>query len=229
MAMPFSGECLRKLTPIAEGRYFSFTLFGIPFKTYLGRSFDDKRELLNEVIAGRHKLALSYLKLEDGKLFLLATFEQDKQVHLLNEEVVAEASLSLEHPLTVKIGKVKLTIGNKEEFLYRRLAIQAGRQRVQAGLNTNRTGHGKKRRQKPLEHYKTMETDYVDYKLQVYSRRLIDFCLKYQAATLILTGQVAKEEAAKEETFILRNWSYAGLKEKIAFKAEKAGINLIVE
>ena len=229
MAMPFSGECVRRLTEAPEGKYFSFTLFGIPFKTYLGRSYDDKRDLLRGLIEGKHKLANSYLKLEDGKLFFLATFEQDKELHLLSDEVIAEASLSLEHPITVKIGKVKLTIGNKEEFLYRRLAIQAARQRVQAAVNDNRSGHGRKRRQKPLEKYQHLEKDYVGYKLQVYSRKLIDFCLKYHAATLILTGQMEKEMAAKEETFILRNWSYAGLKDKIAFKANKAGINLIIE
>jgi hypothetical protein len=229
IAMPFSGECLRKLTEVKEGAYFTFTLFGIPFKTYLGRTFDDKRELLREVIRGRHKLATSYLKLEDKKLYLLATFEQDKQLNLLSEEVIAEASLSLEHPLTVKIGKVKLTIGNKEEFLYRRLAIQAARRRVQTGYTTNRAGHGRKRKQKPLKTYQHMERDYVDYKLQVYSRRLIDFCLKYHAATLILTHQAAKEDAAKEEAFVLRNWSYGKLKDKIAYKADKAGINVIVE
>jgi hypothetical protein len=75
---------------------------------------------------------------------------------------------------------------------------------VQASQSLNRAGHGKKRKQKPLEHYKHQERDYVEYKLQVYSRRLIDFCVKYQAATLILTGQLDKEEAAKEETFVLR-------------------------
>ena len=229
MAMPFSGECVRKLNEVPDGAYFTFTLFGIPLKTYLGKTFDDKRELLREVIRGTYKLAISYLKLEDKKLYLLATFEQDRQVHLLSDDVVAEASLSLEHPLTVKIGRVRLTIGNKEEFLYRRLAIQAARRRVQASHSLNRAGHGKKRKQKPLEHYKHQERDYVEYKLQVYSRRLIDFCVKYQAATLILTGQLDKEEVAKDEAFVLRNWSYGKLKDKIAYKADKAGINLIVE
>lgn len=230
IAMPFSGECVRKLTEVKEGAYFTFTLFGIPFKTYLGRTFDDKRGLLRSVMNGEYKLSTSYLKLEDyKKIYLLATFEQDKEVHLLNEEVIAEASLSLDHPLVVKIGKVQLTIGNKEEFLYRRLAIQSARRRVQKSWTMNKTGHGRTRKQKPLEKFRHMERDYVDYKLQVYSRRLIDFCLKHHAATLILTNQLEKEEAAKEENFVLRNWSFGKLKDKIAYKADKAGINLIVE
>ena len=230
IAMPFSGACLRKLTEVKEDAYFTFALFGIPFQTYLGRTFDDKRELLRGLINGNYKLATSYLKIEDHKkIYLLATFEQDKEVHLLNEEVIAEASLSLEHPLVVKIGKVQLTIGNKEEFLYRRLSMQAARRRAQKSCATNKAGHGRKRKQKPLEKFRHMERDYIDYKLHVYSRRLIDFCLKYHAATLILAGQVEKEESAKEESFVLRNWSYGRLKEKIAYKADRAGINLIVE
>lgn len=230
IAMPFSGEAVRKLTEVNDGAYFSFTLFGIPFRTYLGRTFDDKRELLRGLLSGRYKLSTSYLKMEDHKkIYLLATFEQDREVHLLNDEVIAEASLSLEHPLVVKIGKVQLTIGSKEEFLYRRLAIQAARRRVQQGWTLNKAGHGMMRKQKPLEKFRHMERDYVDYKLQVYSRRLIDFCLKYHAATLILTSQLEKEEAAKEESFVLRNWSYGRLKEKIAYKADKAGITVIVE
>jgi len=230
MAMPFSGECVRKLSEVPDGSYFTFTLFGIPFRTFLGRPFDEKRELLRGLISGEYKLSLSYLKLEDHKkLFLLATFEQDKQVHLLNDEVIAEASLSLEHPLTVKIGKVRCTIGNKEEFLYRRLAIQAARRRVQKCVATNRSGHGIKRKEKPLESFRHLERDYVEYKLHLYSRRLIDLCLKHHAATLILTNQMEKEEAAKDEGFVVRNWSYGKLKDKIAYKADKAGINLIVE
>jgi hypothetical protein len=229
IAMPFSAECVRRLSEVADGSYFAFTLFGIPFKTYLGRSFDDKRELLREVISGKRRLLMSYLKLDDKKLFMLATFEQEREYHLLNEAVIAEATLSFEHPIIVKAGSKRLLIGTKEEFLHRRLAIQAARQRVFNGVMSNRSGHGRKRKQKPMEAYSHMERDYIDHKLHVYSRRLIDFCLKHQAATLILTHQLEKEEVAKEESFILRNWSYGDLKEKIAYKAGKAGINLIVE
>ncbi|WP_448636098.1 hypothetical protein [Pedobacter panaciterrae] len=39
----------------------------------------------------------------------------------------------------------------------------------------------------------------------------------------------AKEEIAKEDPFLLQNWSYYSLKDKINYKAEKAGIQVIVE
>ena len=58
---------------------------------------------------------------------------------------------------------------------------------------------------------------------------LVDLCMKMNIGTLVLERQEEKEEQAKEDEFILRNWSYHGLKEKIRYKAEKAGINIISE
>ncbi|MBD1385416.1 hypothetical protein IDJ75_09025 [Mucilaginibacter rigui] len=228
IAMPFSAENIRRLTAGDHGN-FTFILFGIPFRTYLGRGYDEKRELLRQVVNGKIKLASSFLKVEQKKVFLLATFEQEKQFHLLGGAIIAEASLSLEYPLTVKVGKARMTIGSKEEFLHRRMAIQAARSRVQASVDGNKAGHGKVRKRKPLAHYQSLEKDYIKHKLNVYSKRLIDFCLQHRAATLILTGQQEKEEIAMAEPFLLRNWNFAGLKEMIAFKAAKVGIDLIVE
>ncbi|MNK47391.1 hypothetical protein D3C87_662010 [compost metagenome] len=171
----------------------------------------------------------SYLQLDQGKVFLLAAIQIDKECHQLDPSVIAEASLSIEHPVVVKIGKHQYTIGSKEEFLHRRLAIRAAIYRVKKGASFNRGGHGRKRKMKSLDDYKQQEKRYVDYKLHVYSRMLINFCVKHNAATLLLVNQQAKEELAKEDPFLLQNWSYYSLKEKIGYKAEKAGIQLIVE
>jgi len=63
----------------------------------------------------------------------------------------------------------------------------------------------------------------------VYSRKLIDFCIKQQASTLILLNQEAKIEAAQQERFVLRNWNYYELTKKIEYKAKKAGIELLID
>jgi len=80
-----------------------------------------------------------------------------------------------------------------------------------------------------LNRFTEVEKNYVNSRMHLYSRRLIDICVKHGAATLILTTQEEKEEVAKEDEFLLRNWSYYALKEKISYKAEKAGIVIIVE
>ena len=143
--------------------------------------------------------------------------------------MIAEASLSLEYPLVVKIGENRLSIGTKEEFLYRRLAIQAAHKRAKIGATYSKSGKGVKRKLKAVDKLSKAESNYVSHRIHVYSRRLIDFCIKHQAGTLILLNQEDKIGIAKEEQFVLRNWSYYELMTKIKYKAEKAGIEIIID
>lgn len=226
--LPFSANSIRKLQRTADSRNFSFELFQVPFRTYLGKD-RDKRILLEKTRQEKIKLCTSSLYIDQGKIFLLAVFEMEKEENQLDEGIIAEASLSINHPVTITIGKEQFIIGNKEEFLHRRLAIQAARRRTQKGATFNKGGHGHKRKMKSTEHYNEKEHSYVNYKLHVYSRRLIDLCVKNKAATLILVNQKAKEEIALEDTFLLQNWSYFNLKDKIAYKAKKAGIVMVCE
>lgn len=227
--IPFRGTDITHLKPSEDCRYFRLKLFRIPFRTYLGKDPYDKRQLIEKAIAGEVQLCTSSLKLEENKIYLLAAFKVTVNHIPLDQTVIAEALLSLEYPIIVRIGKVRLTIGTKEEFLYRRLAIQSAYRRVQQSARYNKSQHGRKRKLKPLNRFRDLEFNYVSQKLHLYSRRLIDFCLKYKAATLLLVNQQAKEQAAHNDEFLLRNWSYYSLKEKILYKARMAGINVITE
>lgn len=227
--LPFGAEVISKLSRTTDNKNFTFRLFQIPFKTYLGKDRSDKKAILDRVMAGTLKLRASHIQVDEGKIFLLAAVQIEREQHALDPTVIAEASLSIEHPITVKIGKHEHAIGNKEEFLHRRLAIQAAVNRVKKAVNFNSGGHGRKRKMKSVENYRHMEKRYVEQKLHVYSRILIDFCIKHQAATLLLLNQQEKEEIAKEDHYLLQNWSYYSLKAKINYKAEKAGIQGIIE
>ncbi|MAO15452.1 hypothetical protein LDL77_15685 [Flagellimonas marinaquae] len=227
MAFPFGLQGISRIVYDEEKKAFCFRLYRVPFKTYLGKDFTDKRMLLERLVKGDVKLCASNIKLNGGKIFWLAVFEIEKEKHILKPEVIAEASLSLEYPIVVKTGKNRLTIGTKEEFLYRRLAIQAARRRAQVGATYSRSGKGCKRKVKAVNKYHKTESNYVSHRIHVYSRKLIDFCIKHQAGTLILMNQEDKVGIAKEEEFVLRNWSYYELMTKIKYKAEKAGIELI--
>ncbi len=227
MAFPFGLEGIGGFSYNADKRAFCFRLFSIPFYTYLGKDFTDKRKLLEQVVAGEVKLCTSHIKLQDGKIFWLPVFEIQKEDNNLNIEVVAEASLSLEYPLVVKIGKARLTIGTQEEFFYRRLAIQKSMERVCIGVNYCRSDKGIKRKLKATEKLRKAEDNYVNNRLHLYSKRLIDFCVQHRAGTLILLDMQEKIEVAKTEEFVLRNWSYHNLMTKIKYKADKAGIELI--
>lgn len=226
--IPFSSRSI-KLSNDENGRDFKIDLFKFPFRTYLGKDRSDKRVLLQRVLVGQLKACSSSIKVVKGKIFLLLSLEMPKKDHILQDHVIAEASLSVEHPISVIIDKDNYQIGTKEEFLYRRIAIQAARHRLQKAATYNKGGNGRKRKLKSLEHYNQKEKNYVDSRLHLYSRRLIDICIKSQAGTLLLVNQSNKEEVAKEDEFLLRNWSYYGLIEKIKYKAKMSGIHVIIE
>ena len=65
--------------------------------------------------------------------------------------------------------------------------------------------------------------------MYLYSRKLIDLFVKLEAATILLAKSVVDEEAAKEDEFLIRNWSYYSLITKIMYTAEKASIHVILE
>ncbi|WP_423818796.1 hypothetical protein V5739_14705 [Salinimicrobium sp. TIG7-5_MAKvit] len=229
MAFPFDVEGVCGLKYNEEKKAFCFNFFSIPVKTYLGKDFNDKWQLMHQLVNGKIKLRTSHIQLKNGKIFLLAVFEYEKEKHCLKPDVIAEARLSLEFPIAVKIGKTKLTLGTREEFLYRRLAIQAAQKRAIEGVKYARSGKGQKRKTKALTTFREKERNYVHHHLHIYSRKLIDFCIKHQAGTLVLLDQEKKIEIAKEEAFVLRNWSYYELMTKIKYKAEKADIELIID
>ena len=227
--IPIAASDIRHFKQLQAHGNFGFILFGIPFRTYLGSDFHDKRLLLEKLVAKEIKLCTSNIQLNKGKIYLLIAFEQQLEEHSLLPDIIAEASLSLEIPIVVKVQKSRYFIGNKEEFLHRRLAIQSAIERTKKGAAFNRSGKGRKRKLKSMEKYKDAEINYINQRLHVYSRRLIDLCIKHQAATLLLTNDKEAQEEQKENGFLLRNWSYSNLKEKIGYKARKAGIAVIEE
>jgi hypothetical protein len=227
--IPIPSADIRGLCPMDNSHNFSFRIYKMPFRTWLGSDTWDKNHLLQQVVDGHIQLCDSHLVAHHKKLFLLAAFKRPLHPQPPGEAVIAEVSLSPETPVSVRIAGRRYTIGNKEEFLYRRLAIQQARSRVQQAVSTCRGGHGSTRKRKALAPFEKKEYHYVNAKLHLYSRRLIDLCLQHRAATILLAGQQEKEAAAKEDAFLLRNWSYYDLKEKIMYKARRVGITVLSE
>src|SRR5690606_6060344 len=101
--------------------------------------------------------------------------------------------------------------------------------RAQLGATYSKSGIGVKRILKSVNKFRQAENKFVEHRIDVYSRRLIVYCVKHQAGMLILLNEQNKIEIATAEDVILRNWSYYELMDKIKYKAKKAGIEMIVD
>jgi hypothetical protein len=241
--MPFSAKSLSNIHWVAEEKRFYFTLFGIPFGVALGRDPSNNQVVIERCISGEYKMCSSSLQINDKKkkMFLLLCVDiPTKEVTLIKGKTLY-AFLGVLNPITYTTGisaknesdsgmKV-FTIGTEEEFNYRRRQIQEAVHRCQINNKYSVGGKGRKRKCQAIERWHEKENNYVDTKLHTYSRLLVDAAVKYKCDTIYLMRQQPREDKAKSENensdpFVLRNWSYFGLKTKIAYKAKMYGITL---
>ena len=241
--MPFSAKSLSNIHWDEEDKRFYFTLFGIPFGVALGRDRSNNQVIVERCISGEYKMCSSSLQIDDAKkkMFLLLCVDIPKEEVELKEGKTLYAYLGILNPIvyTVDIqakreensGYKVFSIGTKEEFNYRRRQIQEAVRRCQINNRYTAGGKGRERKCQAIDRFHNKENNYVDTKLHTYSRMLVDAAVKNRCDTIYLMHQFPREEKAKEdnakgEPFVLRNWSYYGLKTKIEYKAKQYGISL---
>jgi hypothetical protein len=240
--IPFSGKSVSNIHWVEANNRFEFTLFGIEMACALGHDRSGNRVVLDRCLAGEYKICSSGLQIDDRKkkMFLLLCVDMPKQEVKLDEERVLYVTLSVDTPIVASLdrdalfgndSRRKVEIGTKEEFLYRRTQIQMALHNAQVAARYNKGGKGRKKKLQALERYHEKETHYVDTRLHTYSRMLVDLAVKQRCATIQLVNQEVKEQQAREEMeegepFLLRNWSYFGLKTKIEYKAKMVGITV---
>jgi len=220
-----------------EGCFFE--VMGIPFQMKFGRDRSGNRLIVERVISGEYKMCTSSIQVDGKKVFLLLCVDIPKKDVKLEEKKCMYAMLSFVAPIVCSTDvnamfageskpiNVYHTIGTKEEFLYRRTQIQEAVKRCQINNRYSEGGKGRKKKCKAIDRWHEKEKHYVDTRLHTYSRMLIDLAVKYKCGTIVLIEQKRREEDAKAEPYILRNWSYYGLKQKIEYKAKLVGIRIV--
>ena len=221
-----------------------FTLTGIPMQMRFGRDRSGNRTIVERVIDGDYKMCTSSLQFDGKKIFLLLCVDIPKKEVKLDEKKILFAYLDVDVPIrcTTDVKAAKeydsgmkwFEIGTKEEFLYRRRQIQELVRRCQINNKYSTGGKGRKKKCQALEHWHEKELNYVGTKLHMYSRMLVDVAMKHKCGKIVLVNQKEREEKAKEENmrgepFLLRNWSYYGLKDKIKYKSRMVGIEVAEE
>jgi hypothetical protein len=219
---------VKKVGP-EDAQEYELTLFGLRFRTNFGRDASGNRQFFSRLVSGEYRLRDSSLQVGKSKLFLLAVFNYEKGKVSLSADLRVEASLSIDAPIIAVTADRKVIIGSREEYLHRRLAIQEAMHRTQSALAGSRGGKGRKKKLRALKRYEHLEKNYVRTRLHQYAARLIDLCRSEGAGTLVLKGQTEKAVAAQDEPFLLRNWGYYGLIEKIRHKAAKYEIKVLIE
>lgn len=229
--MPFSPNYITHIEQSDDKVFYRFVLFGIKFRTYFGADLCGTRSLWEKAIRKEIKFCNSLLFIDEKtrKIFLNAHFEIEHKAKDLDYAKVAEAEMTIETPVSLRIGRKVYEIGNKEEFMFRRLAIQAALQRIQRSMKFDRPQHGIKRKLKKIESFQNLEKNYVRTKLHYYSRQIISLCVKHGTGTLVLSNHEVSEKLVNESPILLRNWSYCDFIKILRYKASEVGIHVVAE
>ncbi len=226
VGLPFSQ---RGVTLSSDDKSFVFSFFNIPIKMRLGRDLSDNKAIVERVISGEYEMRSSTIIYKKNKWFLLLVVKMPqiriKQIEGKELNVV----MDIETPMIATVGKHKVVIGSKDEFLYGRIRIQAKLHKLQIALRYTKGGKGRKGKLQAIERFEKKESNYVKTKMHVYSHKLIQIAKSNKVAVINLIGQTEKEQEAKENEFLLRNWSYYGLKELISYKAKLFDIAVVVK
>ena len=218
-----------------------FTLMGIPFQMKFGRDRSNNHAVVKSVLDGQYKMCTSSIQCDGKKIFLLLCVDIPKKDFSPIEGKTLHCWLGVANPIVCSTevsakqdddsGYKVWEIGTKEEFLQRRLAIQAAVRRCQVANRYTVGGKGRKKKCKAIDRWHEVEKNYVDTKLHTYSRKLVDMAVKHRCAVIRLCAQEEREEEAKSDAggILLRNWSYFGLRGKIEYKAKMYGIKIEVE
>lgn len=229
--IPFSKTHIRNLTVTdieRDGKTYqnyNFDLFSIPFTIFFGRDRSNNRAIIDRIMTGEYEMKNSSIQLKNNKIFLLLAININEKKLVLDDKKTVTANFSLSTPIIAKCGRYKKEIGNKDEFLHRRLQIQMAMQRIQKAGRYNVGGKGRKKKLKSIDFFKEKEHNYIQTKIHQYSKQLIDFALKVGAKNIKLMDM--PEDAKDLDDYLIRNWSYYSLNEKLKYKAMMN--NIIIE
>jgi len=240
MPIPFSSKSIKNITLTEDKKNYSFELFGINFKTYFGRDRSGNKTIFERSLTEEYKLCNSSIQLDGKDIFLLAVFQFESEKFNLDKERVMDATLSAKFPILLSTGTKVFHVGDKGEYLHRRFAIQGALRRQQIAARYNLNGKGRKKKMANIDRFTDKEYNYINTRQHQYSHKMIDLCLQNKCGTLLLKftpeppmpkelNRAETKEWREENELLLRNWGYHGLKEKIAYKCKKVGIELILE
>lgn len=190
---------------------------------------NSKITILQRLIAGEYKQgAMQIIQDKKGKWYLLITysFEKDKENKLDTKKIMG-VDMGIVNAAywafndSLKRGSIKG--GEIEQF---RKQIQKRRKSYQEAIkwaSDNRYGHGRERALYPIEALQDKESNARNTINHKYAKTIVNAAYKNGCAVI----QLEELEGINNEEVFLKNWSYYDLQEKIKYKAEEKGIEVV--
>ena len=172
------------------------------------------------------------------KWMLTVSFSFDSKPVVVNKDLIMGIDLGITKVATISIfDSVKnqyLKMNWKDtcidgaELIHYRQKIEARRKSLSIATkwaSDNKIGHGRKTRMKSANQIGDKYNRFKDTFNHKISRYIIDLAVKYGVGTIQMEDLSGFSEQQSES--LLKNWSYYDLQNKIKYKAEEKGIDVI--
>lgn len=193
---------------------------------------DSSRSIIRRCIDGEYRVCTSQINYDNRKRMweLALSYDFSAKDHGLNPKRILGIDLGVAIPIVAAIsGEQKRWFFNGNEIQSFRAKTEAMRRnisksRVQSGDGS--VGHGRDARMKPLDRIGHRIANFRDTKNNAWSREIVDIAVKNGCGTIQmedLTGITS----GKQPRF-LKAWTYYDLQQKIRYKAQANGIDVVV-
>lgn len=205
-----------------KGNSYSFEVAIASKKNYA-------KEIMNHFISGRYELCDSRIQ-KDGKDVYLQLVYKDTEVkhYAVDKDTILGIDLGISKAVTMVVSdspKYDFIEGGEIEAFRKR--TEARRRSIQNQLkyaSENRKGHGRKTLLKPLEVLSNKIENFKDLTNHRYSKYIVDYAIKNGCGII----QFEDLTGINNTSSFLANWSYYDLQTKVKYKAQDAGIEVVM-
>ncbi|RXI54964.1 RNA-guided endonuclease InsQ/TnpB family protein [Clostridium tetani] len=200
----------------------------------------NKKSTLNKIINEDYKLGSGQIKQDSkGKWYLLISYSfKNEIVEGLDKDKILGIDLGIVNTVAMSIYNIKKdtweqtrykdTVIDGEELIHFRKKIEARKKSLSIGskyCGDGRIGHGYKTRMKPFLNIKDKISKFRDTYNHKISRYIIDFAIKNKCGAIQMEDLSGFPEYQTEK--FLKDWTYYDLQNKLKYKAEEIGIDII--
>lgn len=188
--------------------------------------------ILDRILEGTYKMCDSLVIKKKNKYYLQLVYQFDKEViETLDKYKVMGIDMGIVYPVYMafndSLNRYNIEGGELDHF---RKTVQARRNSMlKQGkyCGEGRKGHGRKTLLKPIEKLQGKVENFKNSTNHKYSKYVVDMAIKHNCGVIQMEDLTGISDGEKKGTF-LGNWTYYDLQQKIRYKAESKGIEVIM-
>ena len=185
--------------------------------------------VMQRILDERYKICDSALQRKGKDVYILLVYKdtQVKQVAVDKNKILG-LDLGISKAVTMQVDDTKkhdyIDGGEIEAFRQRVNKQRRQKQNQLKYCSDNRHGHGRKTLLKPLKNLEHKIENFKNLTNHRYSKYIVDYAIKNGCGTI----QMEDLTGISSHDSFLKTWSYYDLQEKIKYKAQEYGIDVVM-